>query len=90
MELKVPPNKIENNVIKLRCINAIVKKNKPIRIKLTNFSSCLLVPSYFYDARKFEKYQKTETNKNQPKLEFMNHFELSNNSSCITAIKNSS
>jgi len=35
LTLKVPPNKIENNVIKLRCVNIEIKKKKMRIIKLT-------------------------------------------------------
>lgn len=55
LTLKAPPNKIENNVIKLRCVDVKFKKKGANQITLTNMSSCLLVPSYFYDARRFNK-----------------------------------
>ena len=61
MTLTVAPNHIENSVIKLRCVNVEYKKNKPNVIKLTSLSSCLLVPEYFYDARKFKKLPKNKS-----------------------------
>lgn len=57
LQLKAKPNKIEDQVIKLRCVNVNVN-NKPGKsrvIKLTELSSCLLIPKYFYDARRFDK-----------------------------------
>lgn len=55
LQLKAKPNKIENEVIKLRCVNVNIKSGKARVIKLTELSSCLLIPKYFYDARRFEK-----------------------------------
>lgn len=56
LQLKAKPNKIENEVIKLRCVNVENRDgDKPRVIKLTELSSCLLIPNYFYDARRFEK-----------------------------------
>lgn len=90
LTLKVPPNNIENNVIKLRCVNVQIKKNKPSIIKLTSFSSCLLVPHYFYDARKFQKIAKNQKSKTKDqKFEFMGNYEVDKKTpDCITAIKN--
>lgn len=51
METK-PNNTMVNKILKLRCVEIYVKEKKII--KLTNLSSCLLIPSYFYDYRHFE------------------------------------
>lgn len=89
LALKVSPNNIENSVIKLRCVNVTIKKNKPNQIKLTNFSSCLLVPPYFYDARKFQKLAKVQKSKSKSnKFDFMNNYEVDKKApECITAVK---
>ena len=55
LNLKVKPNKIENKVIKLRCVDVVMKGNKPNIVKLTKLSSCLIIPRYFYDSRRFDK-----------------------------------
>jgi len=57
---------------------------------LTSFSSCLLVPQYFYDARKFQKLEKTQKSKTKThKYDFMNNYEVDKkNPECITAVKN--
>jgi len=90
LALKVPPNNIENSVIKLRCVNVTIKKNKPNQIKLTPFSSCLLVPGYFYDARKFQKLAKAQKSKTKShKHDFMNNYDVDKKApDCITAVKN--
>lgn len=49
------PNKLESNVIKLRCVVVTSKGKGPKKIKLTKLSSCLIIPNYFYDSRKFNK-----------------------------------
>lgn len=51
MEIK-PNDTMLNQILKLRCVEIYVKDKRII--KLTNMSSCLLIPSYFYDYRHFE------------------------------------
>lgn len=51
METK-PNDTMLNKVLKLRCVEIYVKEKRII--KLTNLSSCLLIPNYFYDHRHFE------------------------------------
>ena len=48
--LKAKPNQIVGSVIKLRCVNVKYNSSKPNNIELTNLSSCLLIPDYFYDS----------------------------------------
>lgn len=51
------PSLKQGSIIKLRCVTVSVKKGKEIEryIKLTDYSSCLIMPSYSYDYRLFEK-----------------------------------
>jgi len=49
------PSAIMSNVIKLRCVDVNTKNDKFRTIKLTRLSSCLILPKYFYDSRKFNK-----------------------------------
>ena len=51
MEIK-PNDTMLNKILKLRCVEIYVKEKRII--KLTNMSSCLLIPNYFYDYRHFE------------------------------------
>ena len=54
LNMETQPNKsLQNNIIKLRCVEIYVKEKARV-IKLTKFSSCLLIPRYFYDHRHFE------------------------------------
>ncbi len=81
LQLKVKPNKILGKVIKLRCCNVTHKKKSDHRlIKLTPLSSCLIIPDYFYNSRKFinVKGGKQNTSKTQKTLisnfNFLNHY----------------
>lgn len=77
LSLKVTPNNIENSVIKLRCVNVSSKKKSAYQIKLTPYSSCLLVPGYFYDARKFSKIENQKKSKNKShKYDFMENYSI--------------
>ena len=58
----------------MRCVNVTMNKKKPNVIKLTSFSSCLLVPPFFYDARKFEKAGKEAKGKVKEDKGFMKYY----------------
>ena len=101
LQLKSTPNKIEREVIKLRCVDVVFCKEEDRRvIKLTSMSSCLLVPGYFYDARKFEKILSSSSHvdnrlvKLQEKFSFLkNYFILedkskNNKKKNVSAVKN--
>ena len=47
-----PNDSMLDKVLKLRCVEIYVKDKRII--KLTDLSSCLLIPNYFYDFRHFE------------------------------------
>ncbi len=69
LKLKTNPQKIKNEIIKLRCVNIKLNKNKPNEIKLTQLTSCLLIPKYFYDSRKFLKMTGGKKSAGRNKLE---------------------
>lgn len=71
----------------MRCVNVTINKKKPNVIKLTSFSSCLLVPSYFYDARKFEKATKGQKTKGKSERNFMKNYSTTTDKNQITAIR---
>ena len=52
--LQAAPVLVKDDVIKLRCVNVIFTKEGRI-IALTDNSSCLIVPDYFFDAKLFNK-----------------------------------
>jgi hypothetical protein len=95
--LKVTPNKIEKNVIKLRCVTVNHKEKGASIIKLSKLSSCLIVPNYFYDARRFDKMLSgsKSMSKNQQKLSknftFLKGYNLKNQekkSNNVAVVKN--
>ena len=98
LTLKVKPNKILNKVIKLRCVNVKISDKGPRKIKLTKLSSCLIVPNFFYDFRRFEKVQggNKSLTKQHSKLKKSHNFlkrynlgeALSGNKTVITAYRN--
>lgn len=55
LTMQTKPNTgLQNNIIKLRCVEIYIKDKGNRIIKLTKYSSCLLIPRYFYDHRHFE------------------------------------
>ena len=97
LTLKVTPNKIEKNVIKLRCVTVNHKEKGASIIKLSKLSSCLIVPNYFYDARRFDKMLSgsKSMSKNQQKLSknftFLKGYNLKNQekkSNNVAVVKN--
>lgn len=72
-----------NNIIKLRCVEVNVQRTaKEVTrlIKLTAFSSCLLLPSFSFDYRGFDKTQDKRSpakgGKNEQSLPFLSDFAI--------------
>lgn len=55
--LQAPPVLVKDDVIKLRCVNVLFTPEGRI-IALTDNSSCLIVPDWFFDAKLFTKSAK--------------------------------
>ena len=75
------PSLKPNNIIKLRCVEVTVTRGKEVTrtIKLTNLSSCLLIPTFSYDYRQFdkaaqEKRSPAKSVKGENKLPFLNDY----------------
>jgi hypothetical protein len=64
LQLEAKPALKPNQVIKLRCVNLNVTKRLR-KISLTKNTSCLLIPTYFYDYRSFQA--KLGEKRDQPK-----------------------